>query len=198
MATRECAQCKTRFDVPNTGRPKKFCSDRCRLVNHRQLQRAKRGLSVPSVLVEEPRWVRHIRKRPVTVEGRAASVTDPATWASLDAATASRVGDGVGFVVGGGVGCVDLDDALDSLGRVRPEAQALLDAAPNTWVEVSPSGRGLHVWGLLPEGPGRVLVVGGQQVEVYSRDRYLTVTGNRFADAPLQLADLSEFVAQLT
>lgn len=192
-----CQQCKKRFERANTGRPKRFCSDRCRLVNHRRMVRAKRGWKVPSELVEERRWVRRVGKRPVTVDGGAASVTDPTTWATLGAVLGSSRGDGIGFVLGAGLACVDLDGALDGEGNVTREAQRVLDLAPNTWVEVSPSGRGLHVWGFLPEGPGRVKSVGGQAVEIYSRARYMTVTGHPFEGSSMRLADLTDFVDML-
>lgn len=200
MKTSPCAHCDQPFAVPNTGRPKKFCSVRCRVANHRRAKKAKGGLYVPDELAVADRWVRHKRKRPLTVEGRSASVTDPETWASLEDARESQVGDGLGFVTGEGIGCVDLDGVIDAKGVLHPSARWLLAQLPETWVEVSPSGRGLHVWGLLPEGRGRVLKFEGISVEVYSRGRYLTVTGVPFVQrdgfgecvaAPARLADLA-------
>ncbi len=44
-------------------------------------------------------------------------------------------------------------------------------ANPEAWVERSHSGRGLHVWGLLDEGPGRTT----KEIEVYSRGRYIAL-----------------------
>lgn len=131
---------------------------------------------------------------PVQVDGRAASSTNPITWARHTAA--SQGGEKrLGFVLGDGVGCIDLDHCLRG-GEVADWAQAVLDAAPNTYIEVSPSGDGLHVWGLLPEGPGRVLR-GGRNVEVYSVGRYMTVTGKRWGSCPTRLSDLSDMVASL-
>lgn len=192
-----CHQCKTTFPIPNTGRPKKFCSPRCRLVNHRRMVKVKGGLSVPDEVASAPRWVRHVSKRPVTVSGRSASVVDPGSWSSLVDARSSRVGEGLGFVLGDGIGCVDFDNVIDSQGVLDPRVEVLLSEAPNTWVEVSPSGRGLHVWGLLPEAKGRVFTHKGVSVEVYSQGRYMTVTGESFRGAPARLADLSEFVGLL-
>lgn len=105
-------------------------------------------------------------------------------------ARASKVGHGLGFVLGEGVGCIDLDGVLVDGGLV-PAAVDLLASLPKTWVEISPSGKGLHVWGLLPEGPGRVMVRDGISVERYSRGRYITVTGRRWDNSPLVLGDLS-------
>lgn len=90
---------------------------------------------------------------------------------------------------GDGVVCVDLDKCIDAAG-VAPWASEILDAMPATYVEVSPSGRGLHVWGRGDMPAGRVLSVNGHNVEVYGNGRYLTVTGNRFGSAPSRLASL--------
>ena len=190
MMMRDCEQCKQGFTTPKTGRPKRYCSDRCRQVACRR-RRATRNVSpVPDLLLSRNRWVRHIKKRPVTVQGLPASVTDPTTWSSFPDVSSSRVGDGFGFVLGDGIGCIDLDHVIDDAGVLDPRAGALLDRLPSTWVEVSPSGHGLHVWGLIAERPGTRRVVGGVSVETYSKGRYITVTGRRWNDAPLALAPL--------
>lgn len=159
------------------------------------MKRLKKGLSVPDDLAVSPRWVRRFGKRPVTVEGESASVTNPATWAPLESAVSSEIGSGLGFVLGNGIGCIDFDDVIDAKGRLAQPVEWLLRDLPTTWVEVSPSGRGLHVWGFLPEGRGRKFRYEGVSVEVYSRDRYITVVGgDSFRGAPTRLADLSEFI----
>ena len=187
----KCVQCRKPIELAATGRPRRYCSGRCRVVAYRARQRkGKGGLSVPYELTVLPRFVRHVHKRPVTVDGKQSSVTDPATWSSFDDATASKVGDGIGFVLGEGIGCIDLDDCFLPDGSLTVGAQKVLRLAGKTWVEVSPSGRGLHVWGHLPEGPGRVRVFEGQKVETYSRARYMTITGDLWGGTPLQLGPL--------
>lgn len=107
------------------------------------------------------------------VDGRPASTVNKRTW-SRYADVQSGAGDGLGFMVGGGVGCIDLDGCLDEDGRLVGEvARRVLDANPGGYVEVSMSGRGLHLFGLLDEGPG----VRRPGVEVYSRARFIRVTG---------------------
>jgi primase-polymerase (primpol)-like protein len=132
---------------------------------------------------------------PVTVEGRPASSVDCRTWTSYEVARSASVDGRLGFVLGAGVGCLDLDHALVG-GVPVPWAERILDSLPGTYVEVSPSGDGLHVWGLLRTGPGRV-VRDGRAVEIYSVARYMTVTGRRWGRFPLVLADLSGVVAGL-
>ena len=76
-------------------------------------------------------------------------------------------------------------------GRLSALAERVLDRNPGAYVEVSVSGRGLHVFGGLSEGPGRR----GAGVEVYSRARFIRVTGNVFrgmcgaVPAPLNVPD---------
>ncbi len=115
-----------------------------------------------------------------------ASVTDPSTWSTFDEAVACQRASpgtvaGIGFVFarGGGYFGIDIDDE----GKVAPEHReqrcSLVDAlfaGRPTYTELSPSGNGLH---LIARGhlaaPMKNSAIG---VEVYSQDRYFTVTGN--------------------
>jgi primase-polymerase (primpol)-like protein len=158
------------------------------------------GTVVPRELTARPRWVRRDeRKAPRRVDGGFASVTEPSTWTSYRQAVGSTVGVGVGFVLtaGDGVVCVDLDHCLTG-GELAPWARAVLDRCPPTFVEVSPSGDGLHVWGRAVVERGRRIRRDGEAIEVYGQGRYIAVTGRRFEDAPVRLADLSEVVSSLT
>lgn len=174
-------------------RDARFCSGRCRVASHR----ARRAL--PREMTSRERWVRRdARKVPRTTTGRKASSTNPATWTTYRDAVKSRAGVGLGYVLAGdGIACLDLDHCLND-GQVAPWAQAILDQLPATYVEVSPSGDGLHVWGLATVGRGRKVRRPGGHVEVYDRGRYITITRRRFAGAPARLADISDVVASLT
>jgi primase-polymerase (primpol)-like protein len=74
-------------------------------------------------------------------------------------------------------------------------ARRFLYKLPRTYVEVSPSGEGLHVWGRATVPTGRRVLVDGLSVEVYGVGRYLTVTGEVFTPGPL--ADLTAVVANI-
>jgi len=178
-----CGHCGELVELARTGRTRKYCSTRCRVAAHRARHQ------LPAELMSQPRWVRHVAKRPVTPDGRPASVTDPGTWSTYDAARRSRVGDGLGYVLGDGIACLDLDNCLDERGRPNALARAVLARVPDAYVEISPSGRGLHIWGRAPEAPGRRR----DGIEAYSAGRYITVTGRVYR--PGRLADLSEFFA---
>lgn len=169
------------------GRPRRYCGQTCR----KRASRARANASIPSDLTSRPRWIRHAHKRPITPAGWPASVTDPSTWGPYAAAASSKVGTGLGFVLGEGVGCLDFDHVIRD-GVLDPEVAALIASLPPTYVEVSPSGEGLHVWGMIPEAPGRVLTIGGVRVERYSRARYLTVTEVPWRSSVARLADLSD------
>lgn len=166
----------------------RFCSTRCRVAAHRARQ-------IPSELRSRSRWVRYSRaKVPLTTDGRVASSTDARTWSSYADAKASSVGVGVGFVLNGdGLICLDLDDCVHG-GMLTPAAARLLERLPRTWVEVSPSGRGLHVWGFGDVKAGRRTTVDGVKVEVYGTGRYITVTGKPWSAAPLAHLDLADLL----
>ena len=131
----------------------------------------------------------------MTPVGRVASVTSPGTWSSWAAADASSCGVGVGFVLDGsdGIVCIDLDHCLTD-GHLAPWAAAVLEAVPPTYIEVSPSGDGLHVWGTGPVGRGR-RIRDHRSIEVYSQGRYIAVTSQRWEGAPSLLADLTAVLA---
>jgi primase-polymerase (primpol)-like protein len=134
------------------------------------------------------------RKVPRQVSGRPASSTNPATWAAFDVVRDSARGWGLGFVLNGdGICCIDLDHCLTG-GVLADWAAEIVAAAGRTYVEVSPSGTGLHIWGKAFVGRGRRF--GG--VEIYDRGRYMTVTGRPWGDAPLRVAGVQSLVDAIT
>lgn len=178
----------------------KTCSPKCR----KRVSRASKQVQIPAEMVNSDRWLRWKKvnrngkttKRPLTVDGRSGSSTDSNTWSSFTEASQATVGDGMGFALGQGVGCIDLDHCIFD-GMVADWARRILDQCPPTFIEVSQSGTGLHIFGLLPEGAGRNIRRNGTAVEFYSTGRYIAVTGNKFEDSPAVLADLSEVVASI-
>lgn len=134
----------------------------------------------------------------MTTDGEPASSTDPSTWSTYADARRSTVGTGLGCVLtGDGVVCIDLDHCLDADGRPAPWVADILARTPATWVEVSPSGDGLHIWGRADVADGRRLRADGRHIEIYGSGRYITVTGRRYEDAPNELADMGALIASL-
>jgi primase-polymerase (primpol)-like protein len=126
--------------------------------------------------------------------GRKASSTNPATWTALEAAVKAKdkygyTGVGFVFAKGGGLVGIDIDHCLDpESGEPNAAAAAILGRVPPTYVEISPSGEGLHIFmrGSLPEGANKNSRTG---VEMYAHSRYFTVTGKMYKDAPPTLAE---------
>ncbi|MGW6638447.1 DNA primase [Streptomyces cyaneofuscatus] len=194
---RTCTWCEG--DMPLTARADaKTCSTRCRVALHRASKNA-----LPIELTTRDRWIRRSStKVPLTTGDMPASSTDPRTWSSYKDAAASSAGVGLGFVLSDvdDIVCLDLDHAMNPLtGRVEPWAAAIIRDAGPTFVEVSHSGSGFHIWGRADVRQGRrIRRSDGTAVEVYGQGRYIAVTGRRHGSCPSILADLSAVVTKLT
>jgi putative DNA primase/helicase len=152
--------------------------------------------AIPSELKQTEQWVLwkyeesngKQSKVPFQPDGQRASTIDKSTWSSFDAAKAAYLeGDysGVGFILANGFAGVDLDHCRDpSTGVIDAWAKAYLDRL-QSYSEVSPSGKGVHciVKGSLPAGRRKALKGDGYRpdaaIEMYSADRFFTVTGDR-------------------
>ncbi|MEU3986195.1 bifunctional DNA primase/polymerase [Streptomyces sp. NPDC026672] len=195
---RTCEQCGGPMPLMARAHAK-TCSPRCR----KALSRAKARNPLPDELTTRDRWVRRsAAKVPLTVDGMLASSTDPRTWSTHKDAAASTAGVGLGFVLSDSddIVCLDLDHCLNPLtGRLAPWAASILRDAGATYVEVSPSGDGLHIWGRADVRQGRrIRRPDGTAVEIYGTGRYIAMTGRRHGSSPSILADLSAVVSKLT
>ena len=137
---------------------------------------------------ERVRWVRWVERRrgakmtkvPLSLSGHDLDVRDSRRWASFEEARRSKVGTGFGIVLGDGLGCIDLDDCIVD-GVVAEWAQGWIDGYREdaVLIERSFSGEGVHIFLPMEEGAGRRIRDGVQNVEIYSRERYIAVTGDR-------------------
>lgn len=152
-------------------------------------------LNVPLWLKAIPRWVlwREVagKKVPCSIfNGKAININAPDVgWPFEQAVQAmkSKRSLGVGIILNGdGLVAVDLDDCLTDTGDLAEGVQQLLMDLGAGYVEVSPSGCGLHVFGLVdhPKHSGIRTVVGKISVEMYCDSRYMTVTGNALTRWP--------------
>lgn len=155
---------------------------------------------VPDGLSELDRWGlwrMEGTKVPYRTNGRRADSTNPAHWGELvRAQKALRKGgyDGLGFAFfrDDGLVGIDLDDALDGDRNCKPWAWGIVERFYDTYMEISPSHKGLKIWcrgSLLPANLPTVQVQGGGGVEIYDHGRYFTFTGCRFRGAPLQIEE---------
>jgi putative DNA primase/helicase len=147
--------------------------------------------NIPGQLTERPQWVcwrletrdGKPTKVPYTPgTERRASSTDLMTWSTFDQALAAyKAGeppyDGIGFVFCNAdpfVG-VDLDDCFDTeSGEVSRWAQKIINRVQEGYVEISPSGNGIHI---IVEGTVRDGGMRKGKVEMYGRGRFFTITG---------------------
>lgn len=114
--------------------------------------------------------------------GRMASVSDPTSWGSFEDAVrlAERSQSLPGFILSASdpYCIIDLDNKVDN--PATPEELVffgqLLAATPETYSEVSRSGRGYHIVmrGSIADGVGRRQ----GHVEIYDRSRFMIFTGN--------------------
>ena len=160
---------------------------------------------IPTDLIVLQQWVAwrtEIRegqptKVPINARtGGLASTTDSSTWSSyqdaeraLDRFSCSGVG-----IVFSETDChtgVDLDDCRNpETSEIANWAQAIIYEL-NSYTEVSPSGTGVKIWirGKLPAGVRNRKKYEDGEIEIYSRGRYFTVTGQHLPDTPFEIRD---------
>lgn len=161
-------------------------------------------------------WVvwRHDRKRnkkplinPAIPErfakGWSAKVDDPATWGSYEEAVEAKKrirADGIGFVfTADDPYCgIDLDKCMGSeAAEGRAAWAAGIAHMVGSYTELSPSGRGLHIFtrATLPEDGRKDDDLG---LEMYHAKRYFTFTGKVWEDSPSSgIEERQEAVARL-
>lgn len=129
---------------------------------------------------------------------RRASVNDPSTFKPFDVAVAAKSYDGIGIRVCGKIVGIDIDDCIVD-GKLLPWAQAIVDRFKPTYIEISPSGTGIRIFCLLPNGftyDTQTYYIKHGDIEVYIpgyTNRFLTITGN-----VLNKADVVETPEALT
>lgn len=167
---RSCGHCGGKLDMLARA-DARFCSTRCRVAAHRSRR------ALPSEMTARRSWVRRDGKRPVTVTGESASSTKSSTWSSYGEAVESQAGNGLGVMLGSGLGCYDLDHCITD-GALTTKARAFISGISEriVWVERSMSGTGLHIFIEAPEASGWKR----DGVERYTRRRFIAVTADAF------------------
>jgi len=126
---------------------------------------------------------------------RHASTKDPNTWTDYSTALAAvQAGhaDGISYILtkDDPFGAIDLDHCRDKLCSIDVWAQNFMQAAVNTYQEVTPSGEGVRIWGFTDGDPLSrkfTLEIDGKQIaaELFRRtNKALTITGSQSAPAP--------------
>jgi energy-coupling factor transporter ATP-binding protein EcfA2 len=147
-----------------------------------------------------------VPKCPIT-RGNASS-TDQKTWVSLDTAIDfSDRYDGIGIVLGRrGDGCIivliDIDNCIKEDGTESTIVSTADEIfGEKAYIEVSPSGKGIHVIAILkelppPETPHKLPIGESAVVECYWVYRYSTISGNFRRIGSMEPADeeFAEFI----
>lgn len=137
---------------------------------------------IPFELRKYPQWIvwkyedvnNKKTKVPYNLKGFKASVTNPQTWHTFEDVANATGFDGIGFVLteNDPFAFIDLDHTSNQ--EEFAKQQTIYSNFIDTYAELSPSGKGLHILlkGRLPQGRRR------GSVEIYSSQRFMTVTGN--------------------
>ena len=162
---------------------------------------------IPAELFAYKQWVLwkrvtvqgRVTKVPISPwSGRKAACDQPRSWSTFKHARYVQNRwdcDGVGFVfTEHDPYCgIDLDACRDDAGHFTPQALAILEKL-QSFAELSPSGRGLHILVKAKLAAGRRRKDG---VEMYDSGRYFTMTGKHIPGTPLRIEDQQSAVEQL-
>jgi hypothetical protein len=156
---------------------------------------------IPQALKDAPRWTIWKAEPKPDGEGRMvltkvpyradrpharAKCNDPTSWSTFEVAHATYLdressgADGLFFALGDGFAAVDIDNSVDP-GTAEPNtaARAVIDEI-GSYAERSVSGGGIRIFAFGPETKG----IRFGNMEVYSRYRFMTVTGQQVPGTP--------------
>jgi putative DNA primase/helicase len=153
-------------------------------------------------------WKEEIRngkktKVPYNVKtGSRASSNDLSTFSSYEEAVkVMHDYTGIGFIVSHDICAIDLDDCVNEAGELNEIAQNVIAYFPNSYIEKSPSGSGLHIYFNAAnfDYDTDVYYINNRKlnIEVYIAgvtNHFLTLTGNVFQDGNLE--DMTDILPQ--
>lgn len=124
------------------------------------------------------------------VTRRRAKSNDPTTYSDFaSAVTAVGNFDGIGFFVGDEVSAIDLDDCFSEDGSLKPVAQDVVNNFKGSYMERSPSKKGLRIIFLTPGFTYDKIkfYINNQKIgmEIYvagASNQYVTLTGYVYSD----------------
>lgn len=120
-------------------------------------------------------------KVPYHPSGYQANVMDSSTWSDFNTVINTQGFDGIGFVLtyNDPFCFIDLDHTEDP--KVIEQQHSIYANFINTYAELSPSGKGLHIVCMATTEKGRKR----GNIELYSHSRFMTVTGNVYNKKPI-------------
>lgn len=109
------------------------------------------------------------------IDGQSYAWNNPERW--LGFKEAKDKNQPLGFVLTeeDNIICVDLDNALADF-KLTEMAKEIVSAFTGTYMELSQSGKGIHIFakGTIPEN----LILPAEGIEIYKHNRYIALTGN--------------------
>lgn len=134
------------------------------------------------------RQFRQTNEVPYSPNGYKAKTDDPGTWSAYQTCLeALRTGSysGIGFALSSQdqFVCIDIDRCKRADGAIAVWAQVILRKFNDTYIEVSPSGEGFHIWCRRKIARSRSVkwiedgIVQGIEVYQHPSSRYITCTG---------------------
>ena len=138
-----------------------------------------------------------VEKRPIDCNtGEYADSVNPATWTTFDKARAFVKEKGyttVAYALDGkdGICCIDLDGCLDENGEYSALAKETMNKCGKTYMELSLSKKGLHIFGKTKGMDVRSFSKDGD-MEFYQSGRFISMTGDGTAYSQLESLDRYE------
>lgn len=141
------------------------------------------GFYIPKTMQKYNNWVvwRKENNKKIPYNPRTGSRTDPTKSCCSfdDALLYYKYGgdfEGIGFTLPAGCGFtfIDLDNCIDENGNETELAIELQEIFKDSYIEISQSEKGLHIicMGTIPR------MIKTENIEIYSCDRYIAMTGN--------------------
>ena len=136
-----------------------------------------------------------IRKTKIPIQAvgkKNAMSTEPKTWTDWNTMLKNKGEFGIGFVLplDGSMTMIDLDHCING-DKITPFAKSIVERFYNTYMELSQSGTGIHIFvlGSVPTA------VKKDEIEIYSSKRYCAMTGNSLR--PIEVANYQEELNKL-
>lgn len=125
---------------------------------------------------------------------------DPNNWTTYDIANQylkEHGNENIGLAIdlGDGIVGIDLDKCIDENGRFTKEAEDIVSMT-DSYVEISPSGKGLHILGFGAIPKALIHRKGNFNLEIYSDGRFFTFTG-RAMKGRTELRNMQDLLDEL-
>lgn len=109
------------------------------------------------------------------IDGKANEWNQLERWIDFNEAKTKNKPLGFVLVEEDRIVCIDLDHAIQG-GKLTPMAKEVVENFAGTYMEISQSGRGIHIFakGTIPNN----LNLSSRGIEIYKNNRYIALTGN--------------------